>query len=83
VSAQPITRQARVAMGTLALPVGELTFVRDGRREYSGFSYAAGWLHSRERFEISPDLPLRAGFMTRYQPNARGVDRIRLSRCSR
>ncbi len=68
-SAQPFTRKARVAIGTLALPVGELSFVRDGRREYSGFAYEAGWLHSRERFEISPDLPLRAGFMTRRAPS--------------
>jgi serine/threonine-protein kinase HipA len=69
VSAQPIKRQVQVAIGTKALPVGQLTFVRDGRREYSGFSYVPQWLRSRERFEISPDLPLREGFMTRRTPN--------------
>lgn len=61
-SAQPIKRKAQVVIGTKALPVGQLTFVRDGRREYSGFSYAPQWLHSRERFEISPDL--RAGALS-------------------
>ena len=68
-SAQPVKRQALVAIGTQALPVGQLTFVRDGRREYSGFSYVPPWLRSRECFEISPDLPLRGGFMTRRAPS--------------
>jgi serine/threonine-protein kinase HipA len=69
VSAQAIKRQVQVAIGTHALPVGELRFVRDGRREYSGFSYAPQWLRSRERFEISPDLPMREGFFTRRASN--------------
>jgi serine/threonine-protein kinase HipA len=69
VIAQPIKRQAQVAIGTKALPVGQLTFVRDGRREYSGFSYAPQWLRSRKSFEISPDLPLREGFVTRRAAN--------------
>ena len=64
-SAQPIKHQAQVVIGAKALPVGQLTFVRDGRREYSGFSYAPEWLRSHENFEISPDLPLREGFVTR------------------
>lgn len=34
--------------------------MRDDRREYSGFSYAAEWLRSRECFRVSPDLPRRA-----------------------
>jgi len=59
----------KVAIGTQALPVGELTFVRDGRREYSGFAYGPDWLRSPERFEVSPDLPLREGFMTRRAPS--------------
>jgi serine/threonine-protein kinase HipA len=69
VSAQPIRHQAQVVIGAKALPVGQLTFVRDGRREYSGFSYAPEWLRSRENFEISPDLPLREGFVTRRAPS--------------
>ena len=56
-------------IGAKALPVGQLTFVRDGRREYSGFSYVPDWLRSYENFEISPDLPLREGFVTRRAPS--------------
>jgi serine/threonine-protein kinase HipA len=69
VSARPLRHEARIVIGTNALPVGQLTFVRDGRREYSGFSYAAEWLRSRDSFEVSPDLPLREGFVTRRAPS--------------
>jgi serine/threonine-protein kinase HipA len=69
VSARPLRHQARIVIGTKALPVGQLTFVRDGRREYSGFSYASEWLRSRDGFEVSPDLPLREGFVTRRAPS--------------
>lgn len=68
-SARPLRHQARIVIGTKALPVGQLTFVRDGRREYSGFSYASEWLRSRDSFEVSPDLPLREGFVTRRAPS--------------
>lgn len=68
-SARPIRHQAHIMIGTKALPVGQLTFVRDGRREYSGFSYSSQWLRSRGSFEISPDLPLREGFVTRRAPS--------------
>lgn len=56
-------------VGAKAVPVGELTFVHEGRREYSGFSYAADWLRARAGFEISPDLPLREGLVTRRAPS--------------
>lgn len=68
-SARPLRHQARIVIGMNALPVGQLTFVRDGRREYSGFVYASEWLHSPDRFEVSPDLPLREGFVTRRAPS--------------
>ena len=68
-TAQPVKRQVQVAIGAQAMPVGHLNFVRDGRREYSAFSYAQLWLRSSESFEISPDLPLREGFVTRRAPN--------------
>ncbi|MBS0417132.1 MAG: type II toxin-antitoxin system HipA family toxin [Proteobacteria bacterium] len=67
-SAQPTKHQAQIVIGAKAVPVGELTFVRDGRRAYSGFSYATEWLRSRDGFEISPDLPKREGFVTRRAP---------------
>jgi serine/threonine-protein kinase HipA len=68
-SAQPIKHQVQIAIGTKTSPVGQLTFVRDGRREYSGFSYGQEWLRSPKHFEISPDLPLREDFFTRRAPS--------------
>ncbi len=56
-------------VGRAALPVGELALSRDGRREYSAFAYAGSWLAHAERFEISPDLPLREGHFTRRAPS--------------
>lgn len=70
-STRPLRQLAVVLMGTKASAVGELTFVREGRREYSGFSYLSAWLRARERFEISPDLPLREGVVTRRAPSDR------------
>ena len=67
-SGRPTQYQARVAIGARAAPVGQLEFVRDGRREYCAFAYGEAWLRSPERFEISPDLPLREGWVTRRAP---------------
>lgn len=57
-----------MCVGRAALVAGDLAFVRDGRREYSVFAYDRRWLEHVERFEISPDLPLRAGHVTRRAP---------------
>ena len=56
-------------MGRAALQVGELALIRDGRREYSAFAYGRSWLGQVERFEISPDLPLREGYVMRRAPS--------------
>lgn len=64
-----ISNQARVCIGRAGTPVGELRFIKDGRREYSVFAYQSGWLGARERFEISPDLPLVSGHVTRRSPH--------------
>ena len=64
-NAQSFRQTAHVCVGSVGHEVGELTFVRDGRREYSAFSYDRSWLERAERFEISPDLPLRDGHFTR------------------
>lgn len=64
-NARSIKQQTTVCSGRAAIDVGDLTFVRDGRREYSAFTYDRSWLTHRERFEISPDLPLRARHFTR------------------
>lgn len=55
--------------GRTAQEVGELALVRDGRREYSAFAYGRSWLTHAERYEISPDLPLREGYFTRRAPS--------------
>ncbi len=64
-----ITRQAAaIAIGTAAHAVGQLTFVQDGKREYSSFAYDDAWLDHPKRFEVSPDLPLVPGGVTRRAP---------------
>jgi serine/threonine-protein kinase HipA len=66
VNARAATRQeAGVWAGRSAIEVGELSLMRDGRREYSAFAYGRSWLGHAERFEISPDLPLGEGYFTR------------------
>lgn len=64
-SARLIKHQASVCVGRAAIDVGDLTFVRDGHREYSAFAYDRSWLRHADRFEISPDLPLHEGHVTR------------------
>ena len=46
-----------VCVGKASLPAGQLTYAKQGQREYSAFAYGAEWLGSPGRFEISPDLP--------------------------
>jgi serine/threonine-protein kinase HipA len=65
VSARSVKQRTTVCIGRAAIDVGDLTFVRDGRREYSAFNYDRSWLTHSERFEVSPDLPLREGHFTR------------------
>ena len=62
-------QEAQVCIGQAGLPAGRLTFVRDGRREYSAFAYEAAWLQRREAFEVSPDLPLHSGHVMRRAPS--------------
>jgi serine/threonine-protein kinase HipA len=63
-----VKNQVRVRVGRAGKPVGQLTYVKDGRREYSVFAYEAAWLADRDRFAISPDLPLIQGHVTRRSP---------------
>lgn len=64
-----IRQAVRVAIGQSALPVGELVYSREGRRAFSAFSYDETWLATTNRFEISPDLPLIAGYQYRKAPS--------------
>jgi len=70
VSARAQRQQAELWLGRTPLEVGDLLFVRDGRREYSSFAYRPDWLSHRECFQVSPDLPLAAGRVTRRAPTA-------------
>jgi serine/threonine-protein kinase HipA len=63
-----IQRSVQVALGEAALPLGALSYGKDGQREYSTFAYAGFWLADAGRFEISPDLPLIAGQQFRKAP---------------
>ena len=58
-----------VCVGKAGLPVGQLTYAKQGQREISAFAYDANWLANPGRFEISPDLPLTAGFQARRAPS--------------
>ncbi len=59
----------KVHLGVQGTLVGELIFIQQGRREFSQFQYAPSWLADANRFEISPDLPLVAGFQSRKAPS--------------
>lgn len=61
----------QVHLGAKGILVGELAFVQQGRREFSQFQYAPSWLADPTRFEVSPDLPLIAGYQTRKAPSER------------
>ena len=52
------TKRIRVAAGEQLLPVGELIFETDGRRETSMFRYDADWLENPQHFAIAPAMPL-------------------------
>lgn len=69
-SARLVQQQAEVCLGEAAIEVGDLAFVRDGRREYSSFAYRANWLANPDRFALSPDLPLDAARVSRRASTA-------------
>jgi serine/threonine-protein kinase HipA len=50
-----------VCIGSAGLSVGTLTYVDDGARSYSSFTYKDAWLQSPHRFNVSPDLELLSG----------------------
>ncbi|MGC4367702.1 type II toxin-antitoxin system HipA family toxin [Hydrogenophaga sp. R2] len=54
-----------ICVGRAGTPVGQLAHARQGQREFSTFAYDPQWLASPDRFEVSPDLPLVAGFQAR------------------
>lgn len=60
-----LTQTLGVCIGKAGTPVGQLTYAKQGQREFSAFAYGAEWLRNAQRFEVSPDLPLVAGFQPR------------------
>lgn len=67
----PTTDTFEVCLGDACIPVGRLKFVAQGRRELAQFAYHPSWLEHPLRYEISPDLPLQAGFFSRKAPGER------------
>ncbi len=57
-----MTRQIEILLGHKAIPLGELRYDRQGRRENAAFMYTPAWLANDERFAIDPTLPLVSGF---------------------
>ncbi len=68
-TARVLKQQVQVCVGKAAQPLGELSYVLDGAREYSAFAYDPAWLVAPERFEASPDLPLGPGYSVRRAPS--------------
>lgn len=61
-------QSVQVCIGQRAQPVGQLSHVKEGTREYSVFEYDASWLTAPDRFEVSPDLLLTVGHAVRRAP---------------
>jgi serine/threonine-protein kinase HipA len=47
-----IREQIDVCLGQVAIPIGQLTYVRQGQRENTTFAYSEQWLNDPQRFEI-------------------------------
>lgn len=56
--------QLQVGLGQSGVVVGELTYVKEGAREYSALTYDATWLAREDRFNVSSDLELVEGYQT-------------------
>ena len=61
-------QQVTVCIGKAGQTVGQLTYVKDGAREYSAFAYNDTWLGDTAGFEVSPDLTLVTGHQARRSP---------------
>lgn len=68
--AGPRKKHVQVCVGDSGQFVGDLTWVKDGNREYSTFAYGPEWLRHPSRFNVSPDLVMAPGFQVRKAPAA-------------
>lgn len=64
----PAKVELDVCMGSAALPVGKLVYMKDGPREFSQFAYLPEWLGDAAFFDISPDLSRGLGYQTHRAP---------------
>ncbi len=69
-AAAAIRQEVDVCIGQAGIHVGRLIYVQQGRRENATFAYAEQWLHDLDRFRVSPDLELVAGYQSRRAPSA-------------
>lgn len=60
-----VRQHVELCIGQAGIRVGQLVYVRQGRRENSAVAYDESWLANPERFNVSSDLQLGAG----YQPH--------------
>jgi serine/threonine-protein kinase HipA len=63
-------QQVTVCIGKAGQIVGQLTYVKEGAREYSAFAYSNAWLSDPARFEVSPGLALVTGHQSRRAPSS-------------
>jgi serine/threonine-protein kinase HipA len=59
-----------VCIGQAGIPVGKLTYVKQGARENTSFAYDPAWLTNPDGFQVSPDLHLTRGHLFRKAPGA-------------
>ncbi len=69
-TADPVRQSVQVCIGEAGQLVGQLTYVRQGARENTSFTYDATWLADPHRFAVSPDLELIQGHQRRRAPTA-------------
>ena len=57
-----VRQQVELCIGKAGTLVGQLVYVRQGRRENSAVAYDESWLSNPDRFSISADLRLGLGY---------------------
>jgi serine/threonine-protein kinase HipA len=60
--------ELEVYLGQAGSSVGKLTYVKNGPREFSQFSYREEWLNNPTAFDISPDLSRILGHQLHKPP---------------
>ena len=63
-----IKQQVDVCLGRAGTHIGNLTYVKQGKRENTAFAYAPAWLANPDAFSVSPDLVLISGHQIRKAP---------------